>query len=253
MCARLILFLSALSWASLLNAEEVKYIDVSSVVQRTKLRHPPAPPTNCEGNCSSVSAASVGTRVADGAPDITDPHALGVYLLRVVPADINPSEPLEAEFQVLNTGLAHIEIPIWPHLSDLQPNDESVAFSYLNLRLGIGVSGEQLGPEVPSFSSVELYGTPDDARTVLLLGPGEWIRVRANVKLSSPLREPRSVHLQGGFSLQNITFHPRQGGTFTEIRNLYPNVSPTLSLPAHILVPSSLTSSDGPAHCLEKC
>ena len=242
MCARLILLLSALSWASLLlNAEEVKYIDVSSVVQRTKLRHPPAPPTNCEGNSRCVGAASVGVSVADGAPDITDPHALGVYLVRVIPTDINPFEPLEAEFQILNTGLVPIEIPIWPHLSDLQPSDESVAFSYLSLGLGIRGSGEQLGPEVPSFSSVELYGTTNDARTLLLLRPGEWIRVRANVKLSSPLREPRSVHLRGGFSLRNITFQPRQGGTFTEIQNLYPNVTPTPSLPAHIIIPSSQT------------
>src|SRR5262249_48701359 len=132
MCARVILFLSALLWVSLqLKAEEVKYIDISSVVQRTKLRHPPAPPTNCEGNFFCVGGASVGVSVADVAADITAPHALGFYLVRVILIDINPSEPLEAEFQVLNTGLVPIEIPIWPHLSDLQPSDESMTFSYL--------------------------------------------------------------------------------------------------------------------------
>jgi hypothetical protein len=242
MCARLILFLSALSWASLLlNAEEVKYIDVSSVVQRTKLRHPPAPPTNCEGNSSCIAAASVGLSVADGAPDITDPHALGVYLVRVIPTDINPSEPLEAEFQVLNTGLAPIEIPIWPHLSDLQPSDESVTSSYLNLRLFVRVSSEPLGRDVSSVGFVELYGSPDDARTLLPLRPGEWIRVRANMMLSSLPQELHTLHLRGSFSLRNITFHPGQGGTFTEIRNLYPNITPTPLLPAHILRPTSQT------------
>jgi hypothetical protein len=179
--------------------------------------------------------------VADGAPDTKDPRALGVHLVRVVPTDINPSEPLEAEFQVLNTGLTPIEIPVWPHLSDLQPRDDSMTFSYLSLGLVIRVSDEPLGPDESSFGVVELYGAPDDARTVLPLRPGEWIRVRANVKLSSPLQEPHNVHLRGSFWLRSNTFHPSQGGTFTEIRNLYPNVTPTPSLPARILRPSSQT------------
>jgi hypothetical protein len=240
MSARLILLVFALSCSPLLNAEEVKYIDLSSVRQRTDLRYPPAPPVNCQGSTSCVGAGFGGVSVADGAPNVKDPHALGVYLVRVIPTDINPSEPVEAEFQVLNTGLAPIEIPVWPHLSDLQPRDESLTFSYLSLGLGIRVSGEALGPEVSSLG-VELYGSPDDARTVLPLRPGEWIRVRANVQLSFPLQEPRNVQLRGSFWLRSNTFHPGQGGTFTEIRNLYPNVTPTPSLPAHILRPSSQT------------
>jgi|SRR5262245_60084682 len=239
MSARLIFLLFAFS-CSQLNAQEVKYIDLSSVLQRTELRHPPAPPANCGVNASCVGGGFGGVSVADGAPDVKDPHALGVYLVRVIPTDINPSEPLEAEFQLLNTGLAPIEVPLWPHLSDLQPHDDSVTFSYFSLGLGIRVSGESSGPEVSSFSGVQLYGSPDDARTMLTLRPGEWIRVRTNVKLSSPSQEPRNVRLQGTFWLRRETFHPRPGGAFTDITNLYPNVTPTPSIPVHILRPSNL-------------
>src|SRR5262249_3975802 len=239
MSAGFLLFLFALSCSPLLNAEELKYIDLSSVRQRTDLRHPPAPSVNCHGSTSCVSAGFAGMSVADGAPDVQDPHALGVYLVRIVPTDINPSEPIEAEFKVLNTGRAPIEIPVWPHLSDLQPSDESLTFTYLSLGLGIRVSVE--GPDVFSLGSVELFGSSDDARTVLTLRPGEWIRIRSKVKLSALPQEPRNVQLRGSFWLRSNTFHPGQGGSFTEVRNLYPNVTPTPSLPAHILGPSSQT------------
>ncbi len=57
-------------------------------------------------------------------------HMHCIYLLRVTPTDIN--QPLQVEFKILNTGTAPIEIPVSPHLSDLQPDDESVAFSYFS-------------------------------------------------------------------------------------------------------------------------
>jgi len=71
-----------------------------------------------------------GVGVGDGAPDRRDPHALGVYLLRVTPTDIDSTQPFEAEFRVLSTGLASIDLPVSPHLSDLQPTDASVVFVY---------------------------------------------------------------------------------------------------------------------------
>jgi hypothetical protein len=73
--------------------------------------------------------------MGDGAPDQRDPHALGIYLMRVTPTDINAAEPFQVEFKILNTGTAPIELPVSPHLSDLQPSDESVAFNYSSLAL----------------------------------------------------------------------------------------------------------------------
>ena len=106
-----------------MRAQEVKYIDISNVRQRTELRYPPAPASECkEGTVCGRMYGSSG--VGDGAPDRRDPHALGIYLLRVTPTEIDLAEPLQVEFKILNTGTVPIDIPVSPHLSDLQPNDE---------------------------------------------------------------------------------------------------------------------------------
>lgn len=179
----------------------------------------------------------MGVSVGDGAPDVRDPHALGVYLLRVTPTDINPAEPFEAEFKVLNTGVAPIEVPVSPHLSDLQPSDESVAFSYLSLALVVRGEGEPQGPDLSTIGFVELYGSTDDSGSILVLKPGEWIRVRASMKLHTRPLEPVSALFRGDFWLRKNTFHPQPGGEFTEIDNLYPNTTPTPSIAVHLLGP----------------
>jgi hypothetical protein len=117
----------------LLRAQEIKYIDLTDFRQRTELRYPPAPQSDCKEGTGCIGGAYGGGSVGDGAPDQRDPHALGIYLLRVTPTDINPAEPFQVEFKVLNTGTAPMELPVSPHLSDLQPSDESVAFKGLKL------------------------------------------------------------------------------------------------------------------------
>jgi hypothetical protein len=81
--------------------------------------------------------------VGDGAPDARDPRALGVVLDSVEPTDIT-LDPFEAEFRIMNTGLVPIDLPIFPHLSDLQPADESQKFQYLSLALYVRLSA--VGP-----------------------------------------------------------------------------------------------------------
>lgn len=214
----LLLMLSSPCWAG---AQEVKFIDLSSVRQRTELRHPPAPAVSCPEGASCTGSGWGGVGVGDGAPDWRDPHALGVWLVRVTPTDIDPLEPFEAEFQVRNTGAAAIEIPVSPHLSDLQPSDDSLAFTYLSLSLVV------TGERASALGFVSLYGTQACKGSVLLLRPGDWIRVKANVKLQKWPQNRASVNLRGTFWLRRITFHPRPGGQFTEIQNLYPNATPT--------------------------
>ncbi len=223
--------------SAFVRAQEIKYVDLSLVSQRTNLRYPPAPPPDCkDGVCTGGGFG--GGSVACGAADQRDPHALGVFLLRVTPNDIDPAVPFEAEFRVLNTGLASIPLPVSPHLSDLQPNDEAVAFSYLSLALVIQARSDQPATDGFSVGSVDLYGSPDHEGTLLVLRPGEWIRVKANVKLCPGERRPAEgglARLLGSFSLQRITFRPHPGGSVTETVNLYPNVTATPPVAVHLL------------------
>jgi hypothetical protein len=214
-----------LAWPRFLTAQEVKFIDISNVRQRTELRNPPAPQSDCkEGTgCGGYGGGSIG----DGAPDQRDPHALGIYLLRVTPTDINPVEPFQVEFKVLNTGTAPMELPVAPHLSDLQPSDESVAFRYFSLALVVREEAESQGLRVSSVGFVELFGAPDHAESMMILQPGEWIRVRANVKLLTWPSGPVPARLQGDFWLRRNIFHPHPGGQSIEANNLYPNTTPT--------------------------
>jgi len=207
----------------LLTAQEVKYIDLTGVPQRTELRHPPAPQSNSQG----LGGGEGGGSVLDGAPDYRDPHAMGIYLWRVTPTDINPAEPFQVEFKILNTGAAPIELPVSPHLSDLQPHDASVAFDYFSLALVVRGEGEPQGPRVDSVGFVELFGSAEHQESMMVLRPGEWMRVSANVKLFSWPSETASARFLGDFWLRRNTFHPRPGGWFIEARNLYPNKTPT--------------------------
>ena len=149
----------------------------------------------------------------------------------------NPAEPFEVEFQVRNTGSVPVQVPIWPYLSDLQPADESIPFTYLSIALVVRAEGGPHGEFVPALGFVELYGSPDDARSLLVLRPGEWLRVRANVKLHTWPLEPTSACLQGSFWLRRITFRPEPGGGFTEVQNLYPNNTVTPPIEVHLLLP----------------
>jgi hypothetical protein len=218
-----------------LTAQEINYIDLTFVSQRTDLRHPPAPPPVCkDGTCAGGGFGGVG--IACGAPDVRDPHALAVQLLRVTPADIDPAVPFEAEFRVLNSGLAPIKLPVSPHLSDLQSSDESATFSYFSLALVVRVQSDSQQPVVSPVGFVYLYGSPDHEGTMQELKPGEWIRVRANVKLNSGPTEPASVRFQGEFWLRTTTYHPHPGGSSSDIVNLYPNATPTPPIPGTLTV-----------------
>ena len=217
--------------------QEIKYIDLTVIQQRTELRYPPAPPVNCEEGAVCSGGVSGGVGVACGGPDWRDPHALGVDLLRVSPTDLDPAEPFEAEFRLLNTGRAPLDIPVSPHLSDLQPSDASLDFSYFSLALVAQVAAEPEGPDVFSVGFVELYGSSDRDGTMVVLKPGEWIRVTANVKLQArswPM-ESVSASFRGEFWLRKNTFHPHPGGQFTRIENLYPNHSPTTPLRVQLI------------------
>jgi len=214
------LFLLLLVNSALLEAQEVRVVDLLNVNQRTELRFPSAP-SDCIPGEPCVGGGVGGGSIADGAPDPRDPRALGVALDRVTPTDIT-LDKFEAEFRLLNTGLAPINVPVWPHLSDLQPSLESQPFSYLSLALEVRLSGT--GPaQAFGVGWVELYGSAEREETIITLKPGEWVRVTAKVKLHTWPTKPVEARLRGDFWFHDNVFKPRLGGGFTESLNVYPN------------------------------
>jgi hypothetical protein len=135
-------------------------------------------------------------------------------------------------------GLAPIEVPVSPHLSDLQPANESAAFEYRSITLKVLVTNaDPQGAQFISLGDVELYGSSDHEGTILLLKPGEWIRVNANIKLRRWAYEPITVQMRGEFLLRRNTYHPQPGGSSTEIVNLYPNHTSTPYIGSFNLLP----------------
>jgi hypothetical protein len=119
--------------------------------------------------CTAVSAAV--SLLMERLINPRDQRALGVALDRVTPTDIT-LDAFEADFRLLNTGLAPIDAPVWPHLSDLQPSSELRPFSYLSLALEVRLSGT--GPQQASgIGWVELYGSAERGDTIITLKPGE--------------------------------------------------------------------------------
>jgi len=236
MAVGVVVLLAQLLVPAILQAKEVRYIDLTVVRQRTALRHPTVPPSDCKAGMPCASSGWGAASVADSAPDSRDPRELTVQILSVVPDRIDPARPIKVEFRVLNSGRVPIELPVSPHLSDLQPPDESQSFSYMSLALAVSVIGGDAQLPIsgtPTF--IELYGSAADARTIMVLSPGDWIRVRADVKLSSVPRESLPATLKGSFWLRTNTFHPGSGGYFTESRNLYPNAGTAPPLAVQIL------------------
>jgi len=235
MSVRSVFLLLVLAWPGFLKAQEIKYIDLFSVPPRTELRYPPAPPADCKESKPCGGGMYGGGSIGDGAPDQRDPHALGIYLLRVTPTDINPAEPFQVEFRILNTGSAPIEIPVSPHLSDLQPNDESLAFSYFSIALVVRGEGETQTRYVDCFGFVELYGSPDHPESMMLLRPGEWIRVTANVLLRKCPEGCISTRFRGDFWPRRNAFRPHPGGQPMDAQNLNPNTTQTPYVPVRFL------------------
>ena len=106
----------------------------------------------------------------------------------------------------VNTGRLPISIPVSPHLSDLQPPDPSVPFTYLDLGLVVRVRGD-----TGSNAYVRLYGANDQSGTIRELRPGEWIRIKANLKFDPQPPSCTSLELQPGFWMHSNRFHATSG------------------------------------------
>jgi hypothetical protein len=221
------LVIFALLFCSFLAAQEIKFVDLANIQQRTSLRFPPSKAVcSSDGHC--VGGGSGGSSLACGAPDRRDPRELGVSLESLSTHDIT-QDPFEAEFRIVNTGTADIEIPVYPHLSDLQPADETQAFSYLSISIVVNLEG--ISQQAFGNGYIELYGASEKEGTTVFLHPGEWIRVKARMKLHTWPSQAVAARLIGDFWLRTNVYRPKEGGGFRGIRNIYPNHKLFVAIP----------------------
>lgn len=205
-----------LVFAAIANAQEVQSIDLTAAPQRVALRFPP--PVSSDNGVVSVEG---GGSVGDCVSDFRDPHAAAVYLDSVDGKEIDPEQPFKAEFRFINTGRLPINIPVSADLSDLQPADPSVPFTYLSLALAVRVRSD-----VGTTAYVQLYGAIDHNGTTRVLRPGEWIRVTANLKLEPQPRNCTSLTLVPGFWIHSNRFSATSRGSFTASNGICVNELP---------------------------
>ena len=197
--------------------QQVKTIDLTTTTQRVQLRFPP-PPKVEHGYGSGGGMGSV----SDCAADIRDPRSLTVSLVNATARNDAPKRRFQVVFKVLNTGRAPIQVPVSPHLSDLQPNDPSKQFSYLSLALSVSPVERR-----DSIGYVELYGGGNLPDTLMMLSPGEWLLVKADVDLRSDAPPVGTLYLTPGYSLQQVTFHASPGGFSSDAESICINSMPS--------------------------
>jgi len=208
--------------------QEVAYLDLTDVTPRTQLHHPQAPPAKCNSNhiCTGTVGGSGSLSVGCGG-DTDKTHALQTNLMWIDRIEYLDGGRAQVEVQIQNVGEAPIGIPWSPHLSDLQPSDETAKFQAYNLLVGLFLHWGEGNSE--SLGWIYLYGVPSQKETMLTLLPGEWARIRGSIDIELDhadgfvLPKPGADQKATAESeLRHVEYTPVAGGVSLSITDLYP-------------------------------
>lgn len=123
--------------------------------------------------------------------------------------DLYPRQRVGAEFRVENIGSTPLRLPIRPTLADLQPKDPATPFVYYRMRLplvaGIPSEGSSL-----LAGGLELYGSAKRPDTLLILKPGESIRVKGHVGVRRWYKLDQAITLSTDLELSEFEFRPQK-------------------------------------------
>ena len=210
-------------------AQEVAYVDAVNDSPRLQLRYPPPPPSKCtpDGRCFGGGVSSGG--VADCGTAVDNPHAVRGSLTWLDRGRYTEGDSIVFEAKLENVGSVPWEIPVWPHLADLQPKDPRESFSSNVLGIGIDLPLPR-GGDV-SLGGIRLYGSSDSPGTVMTLQPHQWVRLRAKIttSLTDSQREflPADGLSEGasvGLYEQKTTYKFHVGGVSSMARGMCPRV-----------------------------
>jgi hypothetical protein len=208
-----------LSVASFCAAQEVLYVDLVRVTPRVMLREPPASPTRCTPDGQCTGGFNHGTIIGDVGVGVDEPRAVRISLTSLDSVEYSKGSTAEIEFKVENVGRVSLQLPVSPHVADLQPKDETRPFEYEELSLVL---------QNNATKPLSLYGNQQHPHTLVTIKPGEWIRVRgrAEFALSDIQWKNAAAHgaqpITGEFWLHHVKFVPQPGGSIIQVDNIYP-------------------------------
>jgi len=179
-------------------AQEVRYIDLSTVSEA--MGHEPPPGSMIEAYSCIGLKESI-------------PQKARTTLEWMETTDLYPRQRGGAEFRVENIGTTPLRLPIHPTLADLQPTDLAMPFVYYRMTL-------PLVAEIPSELSslvaggLELYGSAKRPDTLLILKPGESIRVKGDVGVRRWYKRDQAITVSTDLGLSKFEDPDRKNKKF---------------------------------------
>src|SRR6266849_1136046 len=150
-------------------AQELASVDLTKIEARLDLRRPKA-----------TSPAKGGYSGSDATiPCFDSKQKAGSLHTSLVTLDrtyyqIEDEPTFEVTFE--NDGFTPVRIPFSPHLADLQPKNPAQKFAYFALEIELWIASSERW-STNTGGGVILYGSNDHPNTMLILMPGEWVRV----------------------------------------------------------------------------
>jgi hypothetical protein len=222
--------------AALAAAQEIAFLDLTGTTPRVELRHPPSPPPKCNRDGVCGSGGYVGASIACGG---ATPGELRTSLLSLDRSDYKEGDNAEIEVELQNTGHIPIAIPWTPHLADLQPADDAAKFSVQELQLGLFLNWRE-GYSI-SLGWLDLYGDPLQPGTIVTVNPGDRVRVRGQIKITTTHFDGAklpAVELAYRSSakalLSEVEFIPHPGGLSERMSNGTPKEVAGVDQPIHV-------------------
>jgi hypothetical protein len=186
----LVIFVLAILTSGVGIAQEVRYIDLSSVGESVGHELPSG---------SMIEAYScVGPRESI-------PQKAGTSLEWMETTDLYPRQRVAAGFRVENVGTTPLRLPLDPTLTDLQPKDLATPFEYYRMRLPL-VTGIPAEGSAIDAGGLELYASVKRPDTFLTLKPGESIRVIGDVGVRRWYKVDQAVTVSTDLELSKFKF-----------------------------------------------
>lgn len=131
------------------------------------------------------------------------------------------------EIKMENVGSVAMSIPWSPHLADLQSADETQRFHYSSFAIVLNLRSRADSNQKEVVETAKLYAVAEKPSSLVVLKPGEWLRLRIKTKLAVPpekLKSNTDYWVNVAPQLRSETFIPnvKYGGYGTDIASEYP-------------------------------